>query len=357
MNKTISMKEWVSSVMSSEKRQAIPIMTHPGIELMGKKVIDAVTDAKIHFQAIYAMNEYFPAAASTVIMDLTVEAEAFGSIINFDEDEVPSVAGPLVHDLKSVEELKIPAITQGRVPEYIEAARLSAAHITNKPVFAGCIGPFSLAGRLFDMTRILTAIYMEPDTILELVKKCTIFIAEYVKALKATGANGIIMAEPAAGLLPPEMCDMFSSAFIKDIVEEVQDDDFLFILHNCGRTSHLLKSMLYTGAGALHLGNAADIVSALEEIPSDILVLGNLDPVGVFKNSRPDEVERATLDLMEQTRGKRNFIISSGCDTPPGVPYANIRAFYNALHRYHLSNFASAMDEGSTRVVYDSFLA
>jgi uroporphyrinogen decarboxylase len=336
MTETLNMKEWVSFVMNSEKRLAIPIMTHPGIDLIGERVINAVTEANIHFRAINAMNEYFPSAASTIIMDLTVEAEAFGCKINFTRDEVPAVMDRLVNDLESVENLKVPDLTHGRMKEYIGATRLSVAHIHEKPVFAGCIGPFSLAGRLFDMTSILTDIYLEPDTVFMLLQKCTSFLTEYVKAFKMAGASGIIMAEPAAGLLPPEMCNIFSSAFVKSIVDEVQDDNFLVILHNCGRTNSLTQSMLSTGVRGLHLGNATDIVRSLEEIPSEVLVLGNLDPVSILKNSTPDEVEEATLSLLERTRQKRNFILSSGCDTPPGVPFANIRAFYNSLAKYNI---------------------
>jgi uroporphyrinogen decarboxylase len=185
---------------------------------------------------------------------------------------------------------------------------------------------------------------LEPDTILELLQKCTFLLIEYAKAFKEAGANGIIMAEPAAGLLPPEMCDIFSSDFVKKVVDEVQDDNFLFILHNCGKTEHLTRSMVYTGAKGLHLGNAIDIVHALKEIPSDILVLGNLDPVKIFKNSSPEEVGKATISLLEQTRWRRNFIISSGCDTPPGVPFANILAFYSTLNMYNICNFKCSLN-------------
>jgi uroporphyrinogen decarboxylase len=344
-----NMKEWVRSVLCSEYRLAIPIMTHPGITLIRRKVIEAVTDSEIHFQAIAAMNDHFPAAASTIIMDLTVEAEAFGCRINFSEDEVPSVSESLVHNIGSVEKLLIPDLMQGRMREYIEAARLSATNISDKPVFTGCIGPFSLAGRLFGMTDILTAVYLEPETIIELLQKCTMLITEYACAFKMAGSGGIIIAEPAAGLLPPELCDQFSSDFVKQIVDSVQDDHFLAVLHNCGRASELIPSMLGTGAGGLHLGNASDIIGALDIIPSDILVFGNLDPVGIFKNSSPKDVEKATISLLEQTRWNRNFIISSGCDVPPGVPFANIRAFYTALDKYHWCNFECRMDDSRRR--------
>ncbi|HNW50959.1 MAG TPA: uroporphyrinogen decarboxylase family protein [Prolixibacteraceae bacterium] len=331
MTEKINLKEWVNQILNSEKTVAIPIMTHPGIDLIGKKVIDAVTDGIDHFQAIQAINNQFPSAASTLIMDLTVEAEAFGCEINFPDNEVPSVANRLVSDRESVEKLNVPDINSGRIQQYLTAARLSAENSINKPVFAGCIGPFSLSGRLFDMTEIMTEMCIEPDVIEILLQKCTAFLIEYINEFKKAGANGVIMAEPAAGLLSEDLCDLFSSNYVKQIVEAVQDDTFMLILHNCGNKGHLTQSMVSTGAKGLHFGNSINMAQALEEIPSDILVLGNLDPVGVFKFASPEEVEKQTTTLLEQTRGKKNFIISSGCDTPPGVPFENIKAFYKAV--------------------------
>ena len=83
---------YIKDKLVSGKRVAIPIMTHPGIELLGKQVSDAVTNGEIHYHAIRALNECFPqSAACTTIMDLTVEAEAFGARLSMSPNEVPSV--------------------------------------------------------------------------------------------------------------------------------------------------------------------------------------------------------------------------------------------------------------------------
>ena len=53
----INMKEWIASVIADKQRIAIPIMTHSGIEIIGKTVKDAVTSGDVHYQAIMALNE------------------------------------------------------------------------------------------------------------------------------------------------------------------------------------------------------------------------------------------------------------------------------------------------------------
>jgi uroporphyrinogen decarboxylase len=147
--------------------------------------------------------------------------------------------------------------------------------------------------------------------------------------------HGVLVAEPAAGMLSPELCDLFSSAYVKRIVDAVQDERFLVILHNCGNTGVLNRSMLATGARALHFGNRNPIAATLAELPADVLVMGNLDPANVFRLGSPDRVREETRSLLAAAGKHANFVISSGCDIPPGTPRANIDAFYGAVREYN----------------------
>ncbi len=76
-----NMNKWVVDVINNPQRSAMPVMTHPGVEFTGKKVIDVVTDGKSHYEAIKAVSENYPTLAATAVMDLTVEDEAFGANI------------------------------------------------------------------------------------------------------------------------------------------------------------------------------------------------------------------------------------------------------------------------------------
>ncbi len=321
--------------LQNKKRLAIPIMTHPGIELVGKTVLDAVTDGSVHADAIVSLAENTPSDAATVIMDLTVEAEAFGTKLQYASNEVPSVSERLLHNMSEVENIPIPELSAARIPEYLKANRIAAERIKDRPVYAGCIGPYSLAGRLYDMSEMMMAIYVEPDLAKMLLAKCSVFIMKYIQALKETGVDGVIMAEPAAGLLSNEDATTFSTNYIKPIVEAVQDDNFLFVLHNCGNTGHCTQSMVDSGAKGLHFGNQCNMVEALRQVPGDRIVMGNLDPVGIFKSATPEQVYDATTKLLEETAEFDNFVISTGCDVPPGVSKENIDAFYQAVSNFN----------------------
>lgn len=331
----MNMRQWVADVIRQKEVTAVPVMTHPGIELNGNTVRQAVSDGRVHYEAVMTLTKRYPSAAACTIMDLTTEAEAFGAEIAFSDEAVPAVSGRLLKDVESIHQLQVPSLSEGRIPAYLKANLLAARAVDDRPLLAGCIGPFSLAGRLYDMSDIMVLIYEHPDAAHELLEKCTAFIEKYCLALKATGANGVMMAEPAAGLMSNDDCLQFSSQYVKRIVERVQDDSFIVVLHNCGNTGHCTKAMVATGAAAYHFGNKCRMEEVIREVPPTALAMGNIDPVSIFKDGMPSQMKATVLDLLEQMLPYPNFVLSSGCDTPPHTPQHNVDAFFEALAEWN----------------------
>lgn len=330
-----NMRQWMADIIQRKEVVAIPVMTHPGIEQNGNTVRQAVCDGEVHYKAVMTLAKRYPSAAACTIMDLTTEAEAFGAEIAFSDEAVPAVSSRLLPDVESIDRLQVPPLSAGRIPQYLKANLLAAKEISDVPLFSGCIGPFSLAGRLYDMSEIMMLIYENPDAAHTLLRKCTDFIEKYCLALKQTGANGVLMAEPAAGLLSDEDCRTFSSNYVKRIVQRVQDDSFIVILHNCGNTGHCTKAMVSTGAAAYHFGNKCRMEDVIKDVPPTALAMGNIDPVSVFKDGMPFQMRQTVMDLLDRMRPYPNFVLSSGCDTPPHTSMSNIDAFFEALHQFN----------------------
>lgn len=329
------MKKFVEGIFSSPRRLAIPIMTSPGFELEHLRPSDVFRSGELEFRCIRRLAEETPADALVTFMDLSVEAEAFGSEIRWSEYENPTVSGSIASTLDEIEKLKIPEAGSGRTGEVLRCVELCAAGC-DRPVLGGMIGPFSLAGRLADMAEIMILAAAEPETAELLLEKCTAFLTGYARAIRSAGADGLVIAEPAAGLLSPEMCGEFSVRYLREIIRAVQDDSFPVILHNCGNAAaRQVPELLSSGARALHVGNAVDIREVLAQVPEDLPVMGNLDPVGVLRNGDPETVCAKGAALLEATSKWRNYVYSTGCDVPPGVPMENIRAFYRAVEEYN----------------------
>ena len=331
-----NMKAWMDGMRLGGRKAALPILSFPCVSLLGISVRQLISDSARQAEGMRLVAERVPSAAAVSLMDLSVEAECFGAQVRFSDSEVPTVVGRLIHDIDEAEALTVPPVGAARSGIYIDAIRRAAQLITDRPVLAGMIGPFSLAARLLDVSEIMADRYDEPEMVGTVLEKATEFLIGYARAYKAAGADGIMMAEPVAGLLSPALEEEFSSPYVKKIVDAVQDDTFAVIYHNCGdNTPRMLDSILSTGAAAYHFGNAVNMRQMLERIPADTVVMGNLDPAAVLRMGDPATVRTATRELMAECAAYPNFVPSSGCDMPPLTPWENINAFFRAVEDFY----------------------
>lgn len=333
---SFDMKLWLGELAKAQNKRSLPILSFPCVSLLGVTVRELISSGELQAKGMKMVADKTDAAAAVSFMDLSVEAECFGAKVCVSDDEVPTVKGRLINDIDEAEALEVPAIGSGRTQIYIEAIKSASRMITDRPVLAGMIGPFSLAARLLDVSEIMIDCYDDPDMVHTVLDKVTQFLVEYAKAYKAAGANGIMMAEPVSGLLSPALEEEFSAPYVKRVIDEIQDDNFILIYHNCGdNTPHMVNSFLSFGAAAYHFGNAVDMKEMLDKFPSDIPVMGNIDPAGVLRMGTPEKVREATLEIMEKCCAYPNFVISSGCDIPPMTPWENIDAFFEAVREYY----------------------
>ena len=334
MNK--NMKQWVADMIANPTKKAMPVLSFPAISLMGITVKDLISSSDLQAKGMKMVADEVDSAASVSLMDLSVEAECFGSTIKVSDDEVPTVTGSIVSSEEEADALEIPEVGSCRTGLYIDAIKKASEMITDRPVFAGIIGPFSLAGRLMDVTEAMIYCYEEPDMVETILEKVTEFLINYAKAYKEAGADGIVMAEPLAGLLSPSLAEDFSAPYVKKIVDAVQDDNFIVVYHNCGdAVCRMADSIVSTGAAAYHFGNSIRLADMLPLIPSDKLVMGNVDPAGEIRNGTPESIKAATKLVMSECCEYPNFGISTGCDVPPMSSWENIHAFFEAVDEFY----------------------
>lgn len=337
-----NMKQWVEELKNSPVKRVLPVLSFPGIQLMGITVKDLIGSSDLQAQCMKAVADRVDSAASVSFMDLSVEAECFGSEIRVSEDEVPTVIGSIVKDEEDAQALQVPEVGSGRSRIYVDAIAKAMDLITDRPVLAGVIGPFSLAGRLLDVSEAMIFCYDDPDMVHTVLEKVSQFITKYILAFKVAGANGVVMAEPLAGLLSPALAEEFSAEYVKKIIDQVQDDEFIVVYHNCGNcTIQQIDSILATGSPILHFGNAIDIKEMMTHIPENIVAAGNVDPAGEFKNGTVESITAATRKVLEACGCYKNFIISSGCDIPPMSRWENIDAFFNTVDGFYKSTCTS----------------
>ena len=313
------------------KDRTIPVLSFPSTELLGISVRELISSAEMQAKGMKAIVDNCPVGASLNMMDLSVEAEAFGASIRFSDIEVPTVLEGIINDIEDVDGIVVPKVGAGRTAICIEGVKKAKEEIKDLPVFCGVIGPYSLAGRLFNMSELMIAGFEEPEKVKVLLSKTTEFLKNYIKAFKEAGADGVIMAEPAAGLLSADFAEEFSMPFVNEIFDAVNSDDFITCYHNCGNSvNNMLDLVAEVKADIIHLGNAIDLKKALEILPKDKIVMGNVDPV-LFKTGEPEKIKAEVKRVFGECSTHENFMISTCCDVPAEARWDNIKAYFDTV--------------------------
>ncbi len=340
----MNMKGWLDQLIHNRYKKPLPLLTYPSVQLMFITVKELVDNPNWQAMGMRLIADRYDMPAVMSYMDLSVEAEAFGATCVYGTDEVPTIIGRLISTPEEAEALQIPEIGAGRTQRCIEGVAKAMRLINDRPIFANCIGPYSLAGRLLNVNDIMLMCYEDPDTVHVILRKATEFIRKYIAEYKKIGADGIILAEPLAGILSPDLMQEFSTDYVREIVDEFQSDSFLIIYHNCGNAvARLIPQILDTGAAIFHFGDHANMKEILEQFPGDKLVMGNISPSSVFNGRPPKGVRVATQRLLFDCMEYDNFLISSGCDIPPDTELDNIDAFFETVKANYYKRYLAEL--------------
>jgi len=74
----MNMKKWKEDIIMTPKKKAMPVLSFPCVQLMGITVKQLISDSTFQAAGMKKIYERTDSLASLSMMDLSVEAEAFG---------------------------------------------------------------------------------------------------------------------------------------------------------------------------------------------------------------------------------------------------------------------------------------
>lgn len=317
----------METLLQSKKPPIIPLLGAPGIKLSRTTLRENLTDGETQYKTLSLLLEEFQPDGIFPMMDLSVEPEALGLKIEFPDNAPPSVREHPIKDEEALESLKKDwKGIGGRMPVFIDVVKRMSESF---PILKGAymLGPFTLAGELVGVEDFLQMLISNPHFVKEVLAFATEVLKSYGKELFAAGADVLAILDPTSVTLSPKYFDEFSAPYIKELGESLKRP---IILHICGNTNHLIERMADTKAMGLSLDSMVDLREVAERVPRNVALIGNLDPVSVFWQDKPEQVKRKTRELLERMKDVDNFVLSSGCDIPVEAPLENIYAFMKA---------------------------
>lgn len=304
-----------------------PLMGYPGARLTASTLRQNAFNAALHARSIEALVRRFEPDAVFFMMDLSIEAGALGLPVRYPLDASPTVEA---HPVRCVDDLEA-----FRVLDPLEDVRIKGAVETmarmretiRVPRGAYVVGPFTLAGLMMGATEIAVATLDDPALVHALLRLAEEVVTPYAQALVRAGADLVVLLEPTATFLSPAAFDVFSGAYLRRIVAQL---DVPTVLHICGNTTRLVPAMCTTGVQGLSLDAPVDLAAAAAAVPAEVVLIGNVDPVRVMVEATPEGVRQAVRRLRAAMAPYPNFILSTGCDLPPETPLDHIDAFMEA---------------------------
>lgn len=318
--------------MKQNRAQTLPLFTYPVAKHLSIPVDVFLKDSNKQIEVMRFIELNYPTAFCLTPMDLTLEAEHFGVDLNYYPNQLPVIGNPVLTCLLDIDKLTIPTLDHGRILETFKTIK----HVTSdKPVIASITGPLTLATLLLGFERMFEYIAIYPRKIDLLLQKVTKFIKLYVKELKRAGAQGFMMSEPLSTELSFLQAKVLSTKYINEIIQEVSDENFFIIYHNCGNVLNVKESIKSIPADIYHFGNLVDIEEMIRYLTNDKIVMGNIDPVAVIQRGDPTLIFDKTEQLLYQLNAYPNYIISTGCDLPLHTKISNLKVYCETIKKFY----------------------
>ncbi len=265
---------------------------------------------------------------------------ALGGSIKFRARGAPDIQASLIDKVIEVEKLPLKNLPEEPgIQNLLSTARIVAKAL-GKQVLVGASqwGPFTLAGHIYGVEKLMRSIYKDRDAVLAILDFTAELCYRYLKLFIDNGVEIVSIADPSASgdLISRNQFQEFVIPHLQKVVSRLQQKGVFVCIHICGNITNRLDLIPETGADLLSMDYKVDLGKARETLGGRMAFSGNLNPVAVMQNANPDLVAECCLDCINKTSAIPGYIVMPGCDIPPGVPLENIQAMRDTAHHYHI---------------------
>jgi [methyl-Co(III) methanol-specific corrinoid protein]:coenzyme M methyltransferase len=310
-------------------------VTEEGINKLGYKFAGIHLDAKMMADTAASTYKLFGFECGVVPVDLCVEAEALGCVINvYPHAEgilYPTIKEKLIHNEDEMD-VKIPAdlASRGRVPLLKEAIKLLKSDIGNDVAIGSYVlGPFTLAGQIMELNDLLKLSFKKADKVAKLLDVMAEAIIIVAKEYEKAGADYLTVREMGAtsDVLSPRVFKNLILPPLQKILKEIKTYS---VLHICGKTNDIAPFMMEAGPTAISVEQKNDVSETRKKLGKDTLIFGNYDPYNVLVAGTPELVRQTIRKCIDDGVSA----VWPGCDIWPTVPPENIHAMIDEVKNY-----------------------
>jgi len=323
----------------------MPITMMFAAEQAGVRYRDYVTNHRVLVDTQIRVADQFGFDYVSCISDPAREAADCGAVVAFFDDQPPATVEEQARLLDKTElaRLALPnPLGGGRMTDRVQAAALFRERVGGEKLIEGWIeGPCAEAADLRGINNLMLDFYDDPQFVRDLFEFAVAMELEFARAQVQAGIDLMGVGDAAASLVGPQIYEEFVWPYEKKLVEGLHALGTQVRLHICGNTRRILAGMGRLGCALVDLDYPAPMAEARRQMGPDQVLLGNLDPVKVLRDQRPEDVT-AAIARCHQEAGPR-FIVGAGCEVPRETNPENVRALASYAHSHRPQDPSAAI--------------
>jgi len=271
--------------------------------------------------------------AAILFSDILVIPEALGQAYAF-RDTGGIAMEYRIESQAQVDALRGPEVIAEKLAYVPAALRLIRKEVGDTKAVLGFGGsPWTLAtymvegGSSDDFERIKLLFYTNRTLFDALLEKLTESLITYFKLQIEAGADAIQIFDSWGGIIAGPDYEAASLKWIKRIVAALPSN-FPIILYAKGTSPHL-TDQAFTGVRVISIDWTADLAIARRNLPANVAVQGNLDPV--LMQTTPEIVAHEAGRLLESMRGLNGHIFNLGHGITPQAKIECMQALVDTV--------------------------
>ncbi len=326
-------KELLKQAFALKETNRVPWVPFVGVHaasLLGVPADVYLKSSKLIVEGVSKAIELYNPDGIPIVFDLQLEAECMGCGLVWAVENPPSVNSHPLTEGVALDELKIPAMTDGRIGVVMEATKVLRAKYPDLALYGLITGPFTLGLHLLG-TDIFMKMFLDETYVHDLMKFCTRVCKAMTDYYHEAGCDVVAVVDPMTSQISPEQFEQFVTEYCKEVFDYIRSMEMNSSFFVCGHAQHNIEVMCAC---------APDNISIDENIPLEyvkdvclkngISFGGNLLLTVALLMGTPEDCERNAVDCMD-IGGNKGFILAPGCDLAYATPMENLLAITNLI--------------------------
>jgi len=277
----------------------------------------------------------FPLDAAIVFSDILVIPEALGLPYYFKEEGGIGFR-ERIESAADVDKLDATEVTT-RLSYVAEALQILRKELGDTKALLGFGGsPWTLAtymvegGSPGNFERIKSMVHEQPETFEKLMEKLTVATIDYFGSQIDAGVDAIQIFDSWGSASAGTEYEALSLQWIRRIIDGVAGRVPITLFAK--GMAHHADGLVATGAKMLSLDWTVDLGKTARELPDNVAVQGNMDPV--ILNTTPDITNSAATKILDNLKGRPGHVFNLGHGVLPQAKIACVEAMMETVVNY-----------------------